>query len=94
MPLLALLAAALLAASLLTGAGSVSAEGKPPDGDVDCSGFLSSVDAALILQFHAALVDTLPCEQNADANRDGVINSIDAALLLQFNAWDPPKLPP
>jgi hypothetical protein len=42
------------------------------------------VDAALILQFEAALGD-LPCPEQGDIKGDGVINSVDAALVLQFD---------
>jgi alpha-tubulin suppressor-like RCC1 family protein len=53
-------------------------------GDANCDGILSSVDAALILQFTAGLLDDLPC--NGDANADGRVDAIDAALVLQFTA--------
>ncbi len=52
-------------------------------GDVDCDGSVSSIDASLILQLDAGLLDSLPCAQNADLNGDGEINSVDAALVLQ-----------
>ena len=52
-------------------------------GDVDCDGNISSIDASLILQLDAGLLDLLPCAQNADLNGDGEANSIDAALVLQ-----------
>ncbi|MCI0850069.1 MAG: dockerin type I repeat-containing protein, partial [Chloroflexi bacterium] len=55
-------------------------------GDVDCSGAVTSIDAALILQFIAALTDTLPCEQLADVNANGSVDAIDATLILQFVA--------
>ena len=53
-------------------------------GDANCDGEVSSMDAALILQFTAGLLGDLPC--NADANGDGNIDAIDAALVLQFTA--------
>ncbi|MCH8994430.1 MAG: hypothetical protein IH959_05605 [Chloroflexi bacterium] len=49
-------------------------------------GFANSVDAALILQFDAALLDSLPCLDVGDPNEDGSVNSVDAALILQFTA--------
>ena len=58
----------------------------PPPGDADCSGSVTSVDAALVLQFDAGLIDTSPCMGGADVNRDGATNAIDATLILQFAA--------
>ncbi|MCH8160907.1 MAG: hypothetical protein IIB88_03325 [Chloroflexi bacterium] len=55
-------------------------------GDVDCSGAVTSIDAALILQFVAALTDSLPCQQLADVNSSGAVDAIDATLVLQFVA--------
>ncbi len=55
-------------------------------GDVNCNSNVDSIDAALVLQLVAGLVDTLSCEENADTNADGTTNSIDAALILQFTA--------
>lgn len=55
-------------------------------GDVDCSGSVNSIDAALLLQRTAGLIDSLPCAGNADVNGDGNANSLDAALILQFSA--------
>ncbi len=62
--------------------------GAPPKllGDANCDGYVNSVDAALILQFDAHLIDSLPCQDSADANGDGFINSIDAAIILQRDA--------
>jgi hypothetical protein len=65
-----------------------------PGGDVNCDGAANSVDAALILQFGAALVVSLPCQHAADVSEDGVINSIDAALILQLEAGLIPDLSP
>jgi hypothetical protein len=55
-------------------------------GDVDCSGSVNSIDAALVLQLSAALLDELPCPQNGDVSNDGRTNSLDAALILQHVA--------
>ena len=63
-------------------------------GDVNCSGGVDSIDAALVLQLTAGLVDSLSCQQNADANEDGSVNSIDAALILQLTAGLLSNLPP
>jgi hypothetical protein len=56
------------------------------EGDANCDGGVTAVDAALVLQYDAGLIDSLPCEDNADVNNDGVINAIDAALILQLVA--------
>ena len=55
-------------------------------GDVNCDSTTNPVDAALVLQYLAGLVPSLPCAGNADVNRDGVVNAIDAAIILQFSA--------
>ncbi|MCH7698238.1 MAG: hypothetical protein IH865_04810 [Chloroflexi bacterium] len=58
----------------------------PPPGDADCNGTVTSVDAALVLQFDAGLFDILVCSLLADANQDGTVNSVDASLILQLVA--------
>jgi hypothetical protein len=55
-------------------------------GDADCSGLVTAIDAALVLQFGAGMLSRVACEQAADANRDGHVNAVDAALILQFGA--------
>jgi hypothetical protein len=55
-------------------------------GDANCDGIVTAVDAALILQFDARLIEVLPCEDAADVTGDGVINAIDAAIILQRDA--------
>ncbi len=52
-------------------------------GDVNNDGMVTSIDALLVLQYVAGLLDTLPNLVNADVNANGVINSVDAALILQ-----------
>ncbi len=61
-------------------------------GDVNGDGEVSAIDAALMLQFGAGLLDSLPYPSSADVNVDGDINSIDAALVLQFTAGLIPSL--
>lgn len=58
----------------------------PVLGDVDCNGDVVSIDALLILQFNAALISALSCQDAADINDDGDISAVDAALVLQYVA--------
>ncbi len=55
-------------------------------GDANCNDSVNAIDAALILQISAGLLDLLSCQDNADVNGNGSIDSIDAALVLQFVA--------
>ena len=61
-------------------------EGGGATGDANCDGTANSIDAALVLQLAAGLVDYLLCEGWADADRDGETTSIDATLILQHDA--------
>ena len=63
-------------------------------GDASCDGIVTAVDAALILQFRAGLIVSVPCPDDADADKDSDIDSIDAALILQFTAGLLNSLPP
>lgn len=63
-------------ASLLATGGS---------GDANCDGATNSIDATLLLQHIAGLLDAIPCEDEADVNGGG-IDSTDAALILQLEA--------
>ena len=63
-------------------------------GDTSCDGVVNVIDAALLLQFNAGLLGSLPCADGADANGDGTINAIDVALILQFTAGLLGTLPP
>lgn len=55
-------------------------------GDAGCNGTLDSVDAALLLQQGAGLVDMLSCPAASDVNGDGTVDSRDVALILQYVA--------
>ncbi len=68
--------------------GTASDLPTPLPGDADCSGVISSVDAALVLQFDAGLIDilTFTCLLVADVNEDDAVNAFDATLILQFVA--------
>jgi hypothetical protein len=69
-------------------AGTASDLPAPQTGDADCSGTITSIDAALVLQFDAGLIDilTFTCLLVADVNEDGTTNALDATLILQFAA--------
>ena len=56
-------------------------------GDVDMNGSVNSMDALLLLQYKAMLVELNETQKlAADVNSDGEINSIDALTILQINA--------
>ena len=55
-------------------------------GDVDCDGDIDAIDAVLVLQYSAALIDGLECLKNADLNEDDSINALDASFILQMAA--------
>ena len=75
--------------------GTFTGERKAPVfGDASCDGSANSIDAALVLQFNAGLLGSLPCEEHADVNMDGSVDAIDAALILQFVAGLLGSLPP
>ncbi len=62
-------------------------------GDVDCNEETNSIDAALILQFEAELLDDVTCDLGADVDTDIAITAIDSQLVLQFSAGLVPQLP-
>ncbi len=63
-------------------------------GDSGCDGTVNSIDAALVLQYGAGLLGSLPCHGAADVNVDGTVNALDAALILQYVAGLIDHLPP
>jgi hypothetical protein len=63
-------------------------------GDVDGNGQVNAIDAALILQFNAGLIGSLPNPGKANVDGTGGINAIDAALILQYVAGLIDALPP
>jgi hypothetical protein len=60
----------------------------PPglNGDANCNGAVTPVDAALVLQEDAGIISGVPCPQNADVNHNGRRTSVDALLILQLDA--------
>jgi hypothetical protein len=64
-----------------------------PPGDVNRNGQADSVDATIILQYLAGLLDRAPATWRMDANGDGVVNAIDVTLVLQFDAGLIPFIP-
>lgn len=78
------------------GAYELIPSGPPPPliGDINCSGRIDSIDAALVLQRVALLVGPLVCESNGDVNHDNRLTSVDSALILQFVAGLIDHLPP
>ncbi|MDP3768963.1 MAG: dockerin type I repeat-containing protein, partial [Dehalococcoidia bacterium] len=57
-----------------------------PMGSVNCDSVVNSIDASLILQEVAAIIDSVPCPENGDVNNDGMRNAVDSALILQYEA--------
>ncbi len=55
-------------------------------GDVNDNGSVDAVDAQLVLQYSAGLVQTLANLPSSDVNTSGGVNPVDAALILQVEA--------
>jgi len=55
-------------------------------GDASCDGLVNSVDALLVLQLVAGILEAFSCDADVDVDRDGRVGAIDAALVLQFDA--------
>ena len=91
---LTLCTAIVLAASWVVRMDLHRAAANLNSGDVNCDAETDSMDAELILQFEAGLVNTLACRLQADTDADDNIDSIDAALILQYDAQLVDRLPP
>ena len=89
--LIGAIASALLALALTSAQGQAAS-----GGDANCNGVINSIDATLILQFDAGLVDSLQCPGFADVNWDHHVNAVDATIILQIGAGllDGPLPPP
>jgi Dockerin type I domain len=59
---------------------------------VNDDGRVNSIDALLVLQFDAELLNNLANAPSGDVNGNGRINAIDASLILQFVAGLLPHL--
>ncbi len=55
-------------------------------GDVNGDSFVNSIDATLVLQFDAGILESLEHPELADVNADSSVNSLDAQLVLQYDA--------
>ena len=80
------LAAVLTAIIFAVLAIAPASAGVQPAGDANCDGVVTSLDAVIVLQVDAGLLDRAPCHTQADASFDGVVNSLDAAIILQREA--------
>lgn len=80
------LVALLAVAAWLLGIHDRAVGGSSLPGDANCNGTTNAIDAAIILQFDAGILQSVPCPQNADVASFGSINAVDAAVILQFDA--------
>ncbi len=83
------LASTALVAALALWIGGAPAQAVTPpnpEGDANCDKVTNSIDAALILQLDAGLIDDAPCPDFANVNCDRHVDSLDAALVLQIVA--------
>lgn len=55
-------------------------------GDANCDGTVNSIDATLVLQLNAGLLQSVACQGKVDVSADGRVDSLDASLILQFAA--------
>ena len=54
--------------------------------------FVNSIDATLVLQYDAGILESLQHPEVADVNADSSVNSLDAQLVLQYDAGFVPTL--
>ena len=78
--------AALVSLAFVLAAHAGAPDEPPFLGDADCSDLVSSIDAAVTLQYDASLSASVPCPESADASVDDRINAVDATLMLQMAA--------
>ena len=84
---LTLLLVLAVAASLAVAAHPRLAQSEPlVYGDVDCSSYVDSIDALLILQTVAFQTWYFPCPKNTDLDNNGAVTASDALFVLQFHA--------
>ena len=65
----------------------------PLRGDANCDLRVNAIDATVLLQYSAGLLQTLCDAQAADANANGRVDPVDAALVLQLSAGVIQRLP-
>jgi len=70
----------------LESAPSIEVEVNAAWGDASCNNVVDAIDAALVLQRIAALVESLECGDAADVDGDGDADATDVALILQYVA--------
>jgi hypothetical protein len=85
MPRIGIIAALLVAGVILVwpSSDSARAEGVNFPGDPNCDGVRTAIDALIVLQFAASLLDDAECLFNGDVDLDGSINALDALYILQ-----------
>lgn len=55
-------------------------------GDANCDAEVDVLDAQHILQYHAGIIPTVRCPDNADVTGNGEINAIDSLVVLWMDA--------
>ncbi|MBN1558739.1 T9SS type A sorting domain-containing protein [candidate division KSB1 bacterium] len=72
--------------SVITTDGSVFIKPIPFYGDVDENGLVQAHDAAFILKYLVGIIDTLDCQQfaNAEVTLDSTVSALDASTILKY----------